>query len=143
METQELHFTARCDDGTMKGDYVLAKWLDLVKQGLEKFGVDLLGPRKHSAWLKDAGFVNTDEKVFKVPIGEWAKNSTLKTIGLYNRSMIMDGLQGISIKPLTKGLGWTPEEIEVFLVDVRKSLMDRSQHSYLTFHVCYGQKPLE
>lgn len=127
----------------MKGDYALAKWLDLVKQGLEKFGIDLLGPSKHSTWLKDAGFVNLEEKVFKVPIGPWAKNETLRTIGLYNRSIVMDGLQGISMKPLTKGLGWTAEEIEVFLIDVRKSLMDRTIHSYFTFHVCYGQKPLE
>lgn len=143
IELQELHFKALCDDDTMKEDYLFAKWLDLVRQGLEKFGVDLLGPRKHSAYLREAGFVNIQEKVFKAPIGMWAKNQTLKTIGLYMRSILLDGLQGVSIKPLTKGLDWTVEEVEVFLVDIRKSLMDKSVHSYLTFHVCYGQNPLE
>lgn len=127
----------------MKDDYALAKWMDLMKQGLEKFSVDLLGSSRNLTRLKEAGLVKTEERVFKVPIGDWAKNPTLKTIGLYCRCMIIDGLQGNSMKPFTKGLGWSVEEVEVFLIDVRKSLMDRTIHSYLTFHVCYGQKPLE
>jgi hypothetical protein len=127
----------------MPENYTLAKWLEYVRQGLEVFGIDLLGPRKNSSYLQDAKFVNIEERVFKVPIGTWPKNPTLKTIGLYNQSMIWDGLQGNSMKAFTKGLGWTAEEVEVFLIDVRESLKNRSIHSYLTFHVCYGQKPVE
>lgn len=143
IELQELQFKALCDDGTMKDDYLFAKWLDLCRQGLEKFGIDLLGPRKYPSYLHDAGYENIQEKVFKVPVGMWARNQTLKTIGLYLRSIILDGLQGVSMKPLTKGMGWSVEEVEVFLVDVRKCLMDKSVHSYLTFYVYSGQKPLE
>jgi hypothetical protein len=143
IELQELHFKTLCDDDTMKEDYVFAKWVEVCRQGLEKFGVDLFGPSKHSSYLHEAGFVNVQEKVFKAPIGMWAKNQTLKTVGLYMRSILYDALQGVSVKPLTKGLGWSVEEVEVFLIDVRKSLMDKSIHSYLTFQVCYGQKPLK
>jgi hypothetical protein len=143
IELQELLYGVRCDDGTMTDNYMLAKWLGLLKQGLHIFGVDLLGPSMYSTYLKDAGYVNIEKRVFKVPIGDWAKNQTLKTIGIYNRSMLLDGLQGLSIKPFTKGLGWSVEDVEVFLIDVRRSLMDRSIHSYLTFQMCYGQKPME
>jgi hypothetical protein len=127
----------------MKEDYLFAKWLELCRKGLEKFGVDLLGPTKHVSYLKEAGYVNIQEKVFKIPMGIWPKNQTLKMVGLYMRSIILDGLQGNSIKPFTKGLGWSVEEVEVFLVDVRKCLMDKSIHTYMTFHVTYGQKPVE
>jgi hypothetical protein len=60
-------------------------------------------------------------------------------IGLYLRSVIYDGLQGIALGPFIRGLKWSPEDVEVFLVGVRKSLMDASPHSYLLFHVVYGQ----
>jgi hypothetical protein len=30
----------------------------------------------------------------------------------------------------TRGLGWTKEELEVFLVEVRKSMKDKSIHGY-------------
>ncbi|CZR69809.1 related to methyltransferase [Phialocephala subalpina] len=142
IEMQELLFTLNCDDGTMKEDYPTARFLQLIKEGLAVFGVDLLGVTRNAQLLHDAGFVNVETKVFKIPLGVWPKNRTMKLIGLYLRSVIYDGLQGIALGPLTRGLKWTPEDVELFLVDVRKSLMDASTHSYLPFHVVYGQKPL-
>jgi hypothetical protein len=132
-----------CEDETMKEDYVVAKFLNLVKEGLAAFGVDLLGMAKNAQYLKDAGFVNVEEKIFKIPLGTWPKNKTLKTIGLYLRSVIYDGLQGVSLGPFTRGLKWTPQEVEVSLIAVRRALMDSSTHAYIPFHVVYGQKPVE
>ncbi|KUJ08667.1 S-adenosyl-L-methionine-dependent methyltransferase [Mollisia scopiformis] len=142
IELQELEFVTLCDDGTMKDDYTVYRFLTLIKEGLAVFGVDLLAMRRNAELLRDAGFVNVEEKVFKIPLGIWPRNKTMKLIGLYLRSVIYDGLQGIALGPFTRALKWTPEEVELFLVDVRKSLMDASTHSYLPFHVVYGQKPL-
>ena len=41
---------------------------------------------------------------------------------------------GVAKRPMERGLGWTTAEIEIFLVEVRKSLMDSSFHSYM--YVC-------
>lgn len=131
-----------CDDGTLRPDSQLAAFLQNVKDGLAAFGVNLLGMEKNQENVRAAGFVNIDEQAFKVPVGTWPRNQKMKTIGLYNRSMIYDGLQGISMGPFTRGLKWTPQKVEVFLVGVRKALMDTSQHVYLPFHVVIGQKPL-
>jgi len=127
----------------MKDDYGVEDFLRFVKEGLAVFGVDLLSVTGNAQRLRDAGFVNVEEKVFKIPLGIWPKNKTMKLIGLYLRSVIYDGLQGIALGPFTRGLKWTPEAVEVFLVGVRKSLMNASTHSYLPFHVVYGQKPVE
>lgn len=40
------------------------------------------------------------------------------------------GLSGISLALFTRALGWEREAVEVFLVDVRKDIKDRSKHSY-------------
>ena len=142
IELQELNYVTQCDDGTMKDDYIVGKFLNLVKDGLAAFGVDLLEMRKNAQLLRDAGFVNVEERVFKIPVGTWPRNKTMKLIGMYMRSVIYDGLQGISMGPFTRGLKWTPQEVEVFLIGVRKGLMDSSTHSYIPFHVVYGQKPV-
>jgi hypothetical protein len=42
----------------------------------------------------------------------------------------MEGLQGISLALFTRVLGWTAEELEVFLVDVRKQFKNKSVHGY-------------
>ncbi|KAF4634763.1 hypothetical protein G7Y89_g3338 [Cudoniella acicularis] len=143
IELQELNFETQCDDNTMKDTYAVARLLSFVKEGLAVFGVDLLSMRKNAQLLRDAGFINIEEKIFKVPLGIWPKNKTMKTVGLYLRSSIYDGLQAITLGPFTRGLKWTLEEIEIFLIDVRRDLMDSSTHSYIPFHVVYGQKPQE
>lgn len=143
IELQELRFVLHSDDGTMpEGDkYGYSRFIDLCMEGFGKFGVNALAMENNRGLLADGGFVNIQEKVWKVPIGTWPKDRTMKTIGLYNRSIITDGLQSVGMAPLTRALGWSREEVEVFLVQVRKSLMDVSAHSYYTFHAVYGQKP--
>ena len=132
---------SHCDDDTMPPDYGVTKWLDTIKAALAVLGPDLLGAAKHEQYLKDAGFINVQQRKFKIPIGTWPKNKTLKTVGLYGRMMIYDGLEANSLRPFTRGLGWTTDEVHVFLVEVRKALMDSSIHCYLPFHVTFGQKP--
>jgi hypothetical protein len=141
IELQEIMFKLGCDDGTLRPGNQAGAFFENMKTGLKAFGVDLLAMRYNQQYLIDAGFVNVHETPFKVPLGPWPKDPKMKTVGLYNRSMINDALSGVSIKPFKHGLKWTQEEIEIFLVGVRKDLMDRTQHAYIPFHVIIGQKP--
>lgn len=40
------------------------------------------------------------------------------------------GLAGLSMAVFTRGLGWSQEEVEIFLADVRRSIRDVSVHGY-------------
>ena len=91
---QELYFVLSTDDDSIPETHAFSKWLTFVRQGLEAFGVDLLSPAKSQERLKDAGFENVTERIFKVPIGTWPKNQTLAKVGLYGQAMCVDGLQG-------------------------------------------------
>lgn len=141
IELQELRFKLFCDDDTLKPDDPVQGFLENVGKGLAAFGIDLFAMEKNPDKLREGGFVNVDEKVFKVPLGMWPLNRRMKTVGLYNRSMIYDGLQGISMGPFTRGLKWTPHEVEIYLIGIRRALLNSGVHSYLPFHVTMGQKP--
>lgn len=141
IELQELRLDVHCDDGTVPDDYGFGQFLRNLREGFSKFDIDLLGMERNQELVRDAGFVNIHEKIWKVPIGAWPKDKHMKMIGAYNRCVIYDGLQGICMAAYTRGLKWSKEEVETFLVGVRKSLMDSSIHSYYTFHALYGQKP--
>ncbi|KAH7176314.1 methyltransferase type 12 [Dactylonectria macrodidyma] len=71
------------------------------------------------------------------------RNRDLKTIGLYTRGVIFDGLQATALGPLTRGLQWTPKAVEDFLVNFRKDSMKTSVHSHVFFYRLYAQKPLD
>lgn len=141
IELQDLQFQVKCDDGTVRADNKLQDFFQTMVRALEKFSVDLLAMRHNRQKVLDAGFVDVAETPFKVPIGVWPRDPKMKMIGLYNRSMMLDALYGVAVRPFTRGLGWTLEEVEVYLVDVRRDLMDASQHGYTPFHVVTGRKP--
>lgn len=141
IEMQELMFDLRCDDDSVGPQNLVADFFHHMKRGLSTFGVDLLAMRHNMKYLLDAGFVNVREIPCKVPLGPWPKDPKMKTIGIYNRSMVYDALSGVAIKPFTHGLKWSQEAIELYLVGVRKDLMDNTQHGYIPFHVVIGQKP--
>jgi hypothetical protein len=142
IELQEFCFRIRADDETLKPDDPVANFTSTVAKGLAALGVDLFALEHNRARLSEGGFTRVEEKVLRVPVGVWPRDQNMKTIGLYSRSIIYDGLHAISMGPLTRGLKWTPEEVELWLEGVRKGLMNARVHSWYTFHVAYGQKPL-
>lgn len=40
------------------------------------------------------------------------------------------GVSGLSMAVFTRGLGWTTQELEVFLISVRESMKDTKVHGY-------------
>ncbi len=126
----------------MGPDYAVAQMATYIRQGLQAFGIQVNAAEKNPERLAEAGYVDIRHTRDKVPVGTWPRDPNLKTIGLYNRSAVYDGLHGITMGPLTRGLKWTPTEVEVFLVRVRNDLMNSRIHSYVYMHTLCGQKPL-
>ncbi|KAK2060643.1 methyltransferase domain-containing protein [Colletotrichum caudatum] len=143
IEVQEMKWSFNCDDGTMPSDYAVTKMMKLIWEGLGKFGIEADVADTNPQKMKDARFINQAHDVRKVPVGSWPKREDLRMIGAYCKAVIHDGLHGITVGPLTRGLGWTAEEVEIFLIDVRKDLLKTSIHSYVFYHSVAGQKPEE
>lgn len=114
-----------------------------VTEGLNTLGVnlDMAAGGLLAGMMREVGFVNVTERIFHVPIGTWPKNKVLKTVGLYWRTILLDGIQAIALGPLTRGLHWDREQVELFLMEVRRAYQDNSALMYMPLHIVYGQKP--
>ena len=130
MESQEFYPTLCCDDGTMAESYPFQQWTrtqDVAAMNLDR---PLRIANKLKRWYEEAGFVDVHEEIFKLPINSWPKDPQFKMLGRFSESSLLQGLQGFSLAWFHRGLGWTKEEIEVYLVQVRKAISDRSIHAY-------------
>jgi hypothetical protein len=127
----------------MPPDHPVAQYWGLIKDGLANLGVDFHAAAggKIANAMHEAGFVNIHERVLHVPLGTWAKHPNLKMVGEYWRQVLLDGAQAIALGPLTRGCGWTRDQVEVFLVEVRKAYFDNSALMYMPMHIVCGQKP--
>jgi hypothetical protein len=113
-----------------------------VTAGLAALKVNFDATLDLADMLRAAGFTNVTTRIFQVPIGPWAKNRVLKLVGLYWRTILMDGLQPIALGPLTRGLGWTREQVEVWLVGVRNAYLETGAHAHMPLHIICAQKPM-
>ncbi|KFY48756.1 hypothetical protein V495_01056 [Pseudogymnoascus sp. VKM F-4514 (FW-929)] len=140
IELQELHGHPYCDDGTMGSDDPFKRLYDLAGQAYQKFGMSTSLPAQLEPLLLDAGFQNVHCKVMKVPIGTWAKDKTMRLIGLYQKTAVGDFISTLGGRPFA-ALGMSEEEAQVTLAFARKALNDPSVHRYFNYYFWYAQKP--
>ena len=137
---QDFYYYPQCHDGTILVNHPVAQFWSYVHQGLAELNVNFGAVLHLEDKMREAGFVNISVRVFHVPIGVWPKNGGLKTLGFYWMENLLAGVEAIALGPFTRGLGWTREEVEVFLVGVRKGYADESCHSFMPFYIICGQK---
>jgi len=140
METGDFSADVDCDDNTMKPDWPLKVFWDRVQDAMAAFGTEIRIAPRVGQLMEEAGFVNVRKKVFKVPVGTWPLDKTLRLVGLYMRTVTGDFLGAAASRPFRK-LGMSEEEIEVFLAGVRKALQSEEVHCYGRYYVWSGQKP--
>jgi len=129
IELQCIHTGLRCDDGSSPPDSALQKFADLGIEFSATLGIPGNDPERYAGFLESAGFVDIVEQRFKVPSSPWAKDKRLKLVGAYELQNLLFGLRGMVLRMFSR-MGWTTEEIEVFLVEVRKALKNMSYHTY-------------
>ncbi|OAQ57266.1 methyltransferase [Pochonia chlamydosporia 170] len=140
-ESQEVDCNISCDDGTLDPSGPLVSWISDLILASDK----LNRPALIGATLKEVyervGFVDVQQRVYKVPLGPWPKNRFLKQIGLLWGANILQGLSAFSYHLLHHGFNRSAAEIEVCLVNVRRDLCDMRIHSYQPTFVVWGRKP--
>lgn len=131
VENQEFDLKLCSDDNSIPANSKMKEWGELWNRGAEIAGVSgRCDPQLMAEQMRDAGFVNVSVMEFKMPIGAWPKDKRLHDAGIYGLRALLDGLYGLSVKLFTTCLGWTPEELEVFLESVRVDLRKKAIHSY-------------
>ncbi|OCL06650.1 S-adenosyl-L-methionine-dependent methyltransferase [Glonium stellatum] len=109
------------------------KWSQLLGESAAKMGMDMYLPGALAESLRRAGFINIHSKHYKWPIGSWAKGEKNKLLGRFALEDTLDWLPSSALALFTRVLGWSREEVEVFLASVRKELKDdKKRHFYAT-----------
>lgn len=63
-----------------------------------------------------------------------------KKLGAWTLENFGSALEALSMAAFTRVLGWTRDEVNVFLIDVRNDLKNKSYHSYCPVLVLWFPK---
>ncbi|KIW16415.1 hypothetical protein PV08_06467 [Exophiala spinifera] len=136
----EVWFYSQKPDG-LPDDSPIVKWQKLIDQASISFGRRLNNVSQFEHHLKEAGFVDVQTQIIKTPIGPWPRERRLREIGAFLRAQMLDALEAVTLAYLTRALGWTQEEIQVMLADVRKEFSDKNNLLYTYCWFITARKP--
>lgn len=170
LESVELDPSVHCDDGTMPEDWPPKKAFDDTIQIAENINRSLLFPKQTKTYYQRQGFVNVEEKVFRIPLTDWdaLENKEDEKVGS-GKKRVKGGENSVGTSGLLtelerhvaqqweqnieEGIGsfvmalWyryrnmDRHKIEVELVPVRRDIKDRSVHAYMNLYCIWGRKP--
>ncbi|CAM1503446.1 Fc.00g082220.m01.CDS01 [Cosmosporella sp. VM-42] len=141
VEVQEIDVIVKSDDGTLGDDHALWKWTKLLEEAATKLGRPYEQLDKFKEIMAEVGFTEIVDTRFKWPTNCWAKDKKYKELGAWTNENTALALESLTLAPFTRGHGWSSEEVNVFLVDVRKDLNDRKIHAYWPICSVYGRRP--
>ncbi|KAF4336903.1 hypothetical protein FBEOM_9226 [Fusarium beomiforme] len=130
----------KSEDGTLTEAHALSKWCNLLSEAAVKLGRPYIPTKELKKIMDKVGFTNIVETRFKWPSNCWPKDKKYKELGRWNNENTRLVLESVTFAPLTSGLHWTIEEVNV-LADVRKELNDPNIHAYWPICSVYGRKP--
>ncbi len=130
IEAQEAVFPMACHDSSTSSDSAVVRWCTLISEAMIKAGLDVAPGDKFKDYLSNQGFVDVQEKVLMFPYGPWPEDEVGKTVGRLYRKDILLAVESASMPLLTKSLGWTKEEVEAIMEEVRNDIDDMGKHVY-------------
>jgi len=138
---QTIETIPRFADGTDEKGKSMTKWANLLDEAAVKYGKPF---RSVSTWkekMEKAGF-NVVQEIKQLPLNPWPEDPKKKELGAFHLENILESLESYSYAPFTRFLGWSKEELEVFLARLRRDVRDTSIHIYTRVFLIYGQKPV-
>ena len=139
IEFQDLTPIPYCDDGTMKEDDAFHAFAHLAVQGMHALGCRRFGDPIRAEELEKAGFENVHVVVKKVPIGPWARDGRLKTIGTLMKTVMVQTIPAYLAKPFD-ALELAAQERDDLRDMAVNALDDRRVHRYMNMRFVFGQK---
>ncbi|KAJ6105283.1 hypothetical protein N7523_010093 [Penicillium sp. IBT 18751x] len=145
---EQVEFDIRChsDDGTLKKDSLLAGWGDMFLRCSARAGRSLTTQETMRGAMEKAGFVDAHEKLYKIPLGPWAKDKILKEAGQLHYAHWNAALEGWAMWLLThfgEPVPWTKDEVQVYLAKVRLELKNPHTHGWNYGRRVWARKPTE
>ncbi len=135
LELQDVVFPTRGIDGTYDG-CASERLARALLQAANRLGKDFTHSRRYKKYLEAAGFVDVQERHFQWPIGPWPKGERLKLMGMLFRQELVQGLEGMTMALLTRGLGMEPGSVKEWVEEARGNLMDSAIHAYMPGYAC-------
>ncbi|KAK5092900.1 hypothetical protein LTR70_010183 [Exophiala xenobiotica] len=141
VEMQEYDAWIFSDDDSCDRAPWTMEWVERLDTASQSFGRQINVAKHHRQWMVDAGFLDVEEKVYRIPIGPWAKDRRLKELGLCERAHMQMSVESHTPALFTRVLGYTPGQVQMLMEGVKDEFRNRDLHLITSYRFVCGRKP--
>lgn len=80
--------------------------------------------------LEAQGFVDVQDTVIRLPINTWPADLHQKDIGRWYNLGLCEGLEAMSLGPLTRVYRWPADDVRRLVGEVKTAICNKSFHVY-------------
>jgi hypothetical protein len=129
LELQDGVFPLHCRDDTLAGT-ALDSWSKRCLEAGTKIGRPWNNTVNYKRWMEEIGFEDVKEKIYEIPTNTWARGMKAKELGVWFNADLIESISASKVL-FIKMLGWAPEAVEVFFIDVRNDLKNKGIHAFM------------
>ena len=129
LELQDGVFPLHCRDDTLAGT-ALDSWSKRCLEAGIKIGRPWNNTVNYKRWMEEIGFEDVKEKIYEIPTNTWARGMKAKELGVWFNADLIESISASKVL-FIKMLGWAPEAVEVFFIDVRNDLKNKGIHAFM------------
>ena len=97
LQFADIEFTPLCDDGTMPPDTIFKKWERAASAFRDMSHRRFFNAQETKKEMEDAGFVDIEEKRYKLPIGSWSSDPKYRDIGKVSFSFSATSVRDVTV----------------------------------------------
>ncbi|CBX97665.1 predicted protein [Plenodomus lingam JN3] len=142
VEHVEIDMEPRCDDGSLPDDSMLKRWYEWLADATHRVARPIAYEHRTRQLLQQAGFIDIQETVIRVPYNSWPNDPHQKDIGRWYNLGITEGLEALTFAPLTRVYQWDLNTVVRPILDsVRREICNRKFHAYNNIHIWTARRP--
>ncbi|KAK2017585.1 methyltransferase domain-containing protein [Colletotrichum eremochloae] len=131
--------------GDLDDDHIFKRWFHHLSVATSRLGKphgNVVSGRLVKT-MREAGYVDIVERKWPIPLGVWPAKPEMKRLGNCTLDYALQSLEGFGLFLLKEMLGFTYEEVQVTLAELRAALRNPKNTPFYYMHVIYGRKPEE
>ncbi|KAF2140091.1 uncharacterized protein K452DRAFT_60631 [Aplosporella prunicola CBS 121167] len=142
IEQVEIDIQPRCDDNTLSPDSPLVKWYEYLADATERASRPIAYNHNTRQMLQASGFIDIQETIIRAPYNSWPADPHQKEIGRWYNLGISEGLEALSLAPLTRVYRWDAQQhVRPLCEAAVRQIMSRKIHAYNNIHIWTARRP--
>jgi hypothetical protein len=121
----------RCDDGTLPENCQLRTWYDYLVDASARSHKPIKYNHAAKDQLKNAGFIDIEEKIIRAPLNIWSNDPHQKEIGGWYNLGLTEGVEALSLALFYRMFHWNVDQhIRPLIESVKGELAKPKIHAY-------------